>query len=89
MNYPSRALNPDSSLEDGDVISSRLYKCIEMFWEENIPYSGPECGLGGFPTYECAVKYLSRISSAIKIDKSVKEGACTIIGSADRCHLHI
>jgi 5-methyltetrahydropteroyltriglutamate--homocysteine methyltransferase len=65
------AVNPESFLEDGDVISSRLYKCIEMFGEENIPYAGPECGLGGFPTYECAVKYLSRISSAIKKSTSL------------------
>jgi hypothetical protein len=41
-----------------------------VFGEEKIPYAGPECGLGGFPTYECAVKYLGRISSAIK--KSIK-----------------
>lgn len=63
-------VSPESFLEGGDVISSRLHKCIELFGEENIPYAGPECGLGGFPTYECAVKYLGRISSAIK--KSIK-----------------
>jgi methionine synthase II (cobalamin-independent) len=43
-----------------------LNKSLRLFGEENVPYAGPECGLGGFPTYECAVQYLERISHTVK-----------------------
>jgi hypothetical protein len=43
-----------------------LNKSLRLFGEENAPYAGPECGLGGFPTYECAVQYLERISHTVK-----------------------
>jgi len=58
--------DPSTHLDSTRVIADRLNKSLKLFGEENIPYAGPECGLGGFPTYECAVQYLERISRVVK-----------------------
>ena len=58
--------DPSTYLESAQVISNRLNKSLKLFSEENVPYAGPECGLGGFPTYECAVQYLEKISQVVK-----------------------
>ncbi len=48
-------------LESPQVIADRLTGSLRLFGEGNVAYAGPECGLGGFPTYGCAVKYLENI----------------------------
>ena len=47
-------------------MKNRLKKIIETFGTEKVPYAGPECGLKGFPTYNCAIEYLKRVSEAAK-----------------------
>jgi len=59
-------LNPESFLESVDLIRKRLKTIIEFFGGDLVPYAGPECGLRGFPTYDCAIECLRRISSAVK-----------------------
>ena len=61
-----RETDPSTHLDSAQVIADRLNKSLKLFGEENVPYAGPECGLGGFPTYECAVQYLERISRVVK-----------------------
>jgi len=53
-------------LESEKSMTERLTKIINRFGVERILYAGPECGLGGFPTYECALEYLRRVSNAVK-----------------------
>jgi 5-methyltetrahydropteroyltriglutamate--homocysteine methyltransferase len=65
--------DPSTYLESTQIIAGRLNRSLRLFGEENVPYAGPECGLGGFPTYECAIQYLERISRVVKhtnVDKS-------------------
>jgi len=63
-----RSENLDSKvfLESEKLMKKRLTKIINRFGVGRILYAGPECGLGGFPTYECALEYLRRISNAVK-----------------------
>jgi len=53
-------------LESDRLMKKRLIKMVNQFGVERILYAGPECGLGGFPTYECALEYLRRVSYAVK-----------------------
>ena len=53
-------------LESDRLMKKRLIKIVNQFGVERILYAGPECGLGGFPTYECALEYLRRVSDAVK-----------------------
>ncbi len=53
---------PQIFLENHVIMKERLIKIISLFGEERVPYAGPECGLNGFPTYECALDYLRRVS---------------------------
>jgi len=53
-------------LEKVETMKERLVKIINRFGVERVPYAGPECGLKGFPTYECALECLKRVSSAVK-----------------------
>jgi len=62
----SGKLKPDTFLESVDVMKNRLIKIIERFGTEKVPYAGPECGLKGFPTYNCAIECLERVSEAAK-----------------------
>ncbi|NIW51525.1 MAG: hypothetical protein GWN17_04750, partial [Candidatus Korarchaeota archaeon] len=59
-------LDPSIFLEDEKVIKKRLKRLVNRFGVDRVPYSGPECGLGGFPEYNLAINYLKRISKAIK-----------------------
>jgi 5-methyltetrahydropteroyltriglutamate--homocysteine methyltransferase len=63
-----RSGNMDSKafLESEKSMKERLTMTVNRFGVERILYAGPECGLGGFPTYECAMEYLRRVSNAIK-----------------------
>ena len=62
----SRKTDPKIFLENLDIMKKRLVEIVSRFGVERIPYAGPECGLKGFPTYECALECLRRVSSAVK-----------------------
>lgn len=51
-------------LEEEREMELRLRKVVERFGRERVPYAGPECGLGGFPTYESALECLRRVGRA-------------------------
>ncbi len=59
-------VNPVSFLESTDSMRRRLIKLIENFDVNRISYSGPECGLKSFPTYECALECLRRVAKTVK-----------------------
>ncbi|UCE29703.1 MAG: hypothetical protein JSV85_03015 [Candidatus Bathyarchaeota archaeon] len=60
-------LNPEIFLESNKLMKRRLVKMVKQFGVERIPYAGPECGLGGFLTGECALGYLRRVSGAVRM----------------------
>lgn len=53
---------PEGFLETTEVMHKRLIQVVERFGVERVPFVGPECGLRGFPTYECAVECLRRVA---------------------------
>lgn len=65
-NIKSGKTKPETFLESVNQMKNRLTKIIENFDAERVPYAGPECGLKGFPTYNCAIEYLRRVSEAAK-----------------------
>ena len=61
-----RKTDPEIFLEKLDIMKKRLVEIVSRFGVERVPYAGPECGLKGFPTYECALECLRRVSIAVK-----------------------
>jgi len=61
-----RKLDPKGLLEDEKTMQKRLIKIVERFGVERIPYAGPECGLRSFPSYECALECLRRVSKTVR-----------------------
>jgi 5-methyltetrahydropteroyltriglutamate--homocysteine methyltransferase len=59
-------LKPETFLESIDLVKNRLLKIVERFSAEKVPYAGPECGLKGFPSYNCAIECLKRVSKATR-----------------------
>ncbi len=57
-------MNPVVFLESTGSLKKRLARLIENFGSNRIAFSTPECGLGGFPTYECALECLRRVAKA-------------------------
>jgi 5-methyltetrahydropteroyltriglutamate--homocysteine methyltransferase len=69
----SQKTDPESFLENFDIMKDRLIKIVDQFGVERVPYAGPECGPKGFPTYESALECLRRVSSVVKTySKNVK-----------------
>lgn len=62
----SGEVNPAIFIDNVELMEERLFQMIERFGVERVPYVGPECGLGGFPTYNCAIECLRQISIAVK-----------------------
>jgi 5-methyltetrahydropteroyltriglutamate--homocysteine methyltransferase len=62
----SGRLDPAIFLETASLMYSRLRALIKRFGVENVPYAGPECGLRSFPTYDCAMECLRRVSEAAR-----------------------
>ncbi len=62
----NREIDPKIFLEKTDLVKKRLADIVDRFGVERVPYAGPECGPKGFPTYECALECLRRVSSAVK-----------------------
>ncbi|MFQ6086798.1 MAG: hypothetical protein ACE5OV_02130 [Candidatus Bathyarchaeia archaeon] len=65
-NIKEEEVNPVIFLENTASMQKRLTKLIENFGANRIAYSVPECGLRGFPTYECALECLRRVANATK-----------------------
>jgi methionine synthase II (cobalamin-independent) len=59
-------VSAESFLESSDLMRRRIVEVIKRFGSERVPYAGPECGLGGFPSYQCAVECLRRVSVAAR-----------------------
>jgi len=59
--------DPKDFLESSDLMLKRLVQTVERFGKERVPYAGPECGLRSFPTYQCALECLARLSKAVKV----------------------
>jgi 5-methyltetrahydropteroyltriglutamate--homocysteine methyltransferase len=64
-NIRKKKTQPEIFLEDNTIIEKRLLKIIDHFGSERIPYAGPECGVNGFPSYDCGIEYLKRISQVV------------------------
>ena len=58
--------DPETILEKTSIMKKRLNKIVDRFGEERIPLAGPECGLKSFPTYECALECLKRVSNVAR-----------------------
>lgn len=58
-------VNAMDFLEDEMVLKDRLVDAQKRYGEERVLYAGPECGLRSFPTYECAIECLRRVSKAV------------------------
>ncbi len=59
-------LSAHSLIEDMGTMRKRLEKILDRYGMERVPYTGPECGLRGFPTYESAIECLRRCCEAAK-----------------------
>jgi len=59
-------VDPTVYLESKGVMKSRLKRILRLFGEERVPFAGPECGTKSFPSTDCALEYLRRISEATK-----------------------
>ncbi|MBX5326511.1 MAG: hypothetical protein ACQXXH_05310 [Candidatus Bathyarchaeia archaeon] len=57
---------PEVFLETEEVIKQRALRVVEQFGAERVLFVGPECGLRGFPSYECGVECLRRVAGATK-----------------------
>jgi hypothetical protein len=58
-------VDPTIFLEEAGLMAKRLDAIVEEFGPENVPYAGPECGMGGWPAYEYAMEGLRRVSEAV------------------------
>ncbi len=65
-NIKEGKVNPALFLENTDSMRRRLIRLVENFGANRISYSTPECGLRGFPTYECALECLRRVADATR-----------------------
>ena len=58
-------VDPMIFIEEAELMAKRLGAIVEKFGPENVPYAGPECGMGGWPAYDVAMEGLRRISEAV------------------------
>ena len=58
-------VDPTIFIEEAGLMAKRLDAIVEEFGAENVPYAGPECGMGGWPGYEYAMEGLRRVSEAV------------------------
>lgn len=65
-NIATGKLDPTVFLENVELMRERLTGIINRFGAERVLYTGPECGLKSFPTYECALECLRRAANAVK-----------------------
>ena len=65
-------VDPMVFLEEVDVGLARLRQVVKRFGVEKVPMVGPECGVGGWPSYETAMECLRRTAEATRLFE--KEG---------------
>ena len=53
-------------MDEPYLLAERLAKVVERFGQERVPYAGPECGLGGWPSYDSAMECLRRVSDTVR-----------------------
>jgi len=53
-------------LELQQVMQGRLRRIVRTFGEDRVLFTGPECGMLSFPTPECALECLRRVSKAAR-----------------------
>jgi 5-methyltetrahydropteroyltriglutamate--homocysteine methyltransferase len=72
--YEKGIINPkiEQLVEEEKTIRKRFEKAKEKF-EERITFTGPDCGLGGWPTQEAAELLLKRTVRAVKYGFSVEK----------------
>ena len=58
--------DPKEFLETEDIMKRRLTEIITNYGIERVLYAGPECGMKSFPSYECALESLRRVSDVLK-----------------------
>lgn len=61
--------DPKEFLETVDTMKRRLAEIIDRYGIERVLYAGPECGMKSFPTYECALECLKRVSETLKTNQ--------------------
>ena len=59
-------MNASIFLEDVALLRKRILDIDNRYGPERVPYASPECGLKGYPTYECALECLRRVASAAR-----------------------
>ena len=59
-------VDPMIYLDSQEIIEKRLRKIVNNLGEERVPYAGPECGLGGWPSHETAIECLNRVSGVVR-----------------------
>jgi 5-methyltetrahydropteroyltriglutamate--homocysteine methyltransferase len=60
-------IDPKVFIEKTEIMKKRLRKIVQKFGQDRVIYSGPECGLRSFPTYDSGIECLRRVSEASKI----------------------
>ena len=65
-NLNAKKTDPLTYIESVETMKDRLKYSIERFGANRIAYSGPECGMRSFPTYESAIECMKRISEATR-----------------------
>ena len=58
--------DPIIYLDTPKIIKKRLEKIVNNLGSEYVPYAGPECGLGSWPSQETAMECLKRVSKVVK-----------------------
>jgi len=60
-------VDPLTFMDDSATLKKRLKNIVKRFGAEWVSYAGPECGVGGWPTYESAMECLRRVADTVEI----------------------
>ena len=58
-------MDPIQLVEPEDLLVQRLIEAVQLFGEK-VRFAGPECGLGPFWSFPCAIECLRRTASAVR-----------------------
>jgi len=59
-------VDPQVFIDEPALLAKRLARVVDRFGPERVPYAGPECGLGGWPSYESAMECLRRVADTVR-----------------------
>jgi 5-methyltetrahydropteroyltriglutamate--homocysteine methyltransferase len=59
-------VDPFMFIDEAALMVKRLSKVVDRFGSERVPYAGPECGFGGWPSYDSAMECLRRVSDTVR-----------------------